>query len=155
MPSVKTVVALGLAGVMLAGCQSGPKQGVGQVAGGVTGALIGSQFGSGSGKLAATALGAVIGTMIGGEIGRRLDEADQRALYDAQYRALEYGNPGAPVGWKNASSGHYGEVVPGQGYKVNAHDCRDYTHTIYIGGQPEVARGTACRQPDGTWKPIS
>ena len=152
MPSIRFLVVLGVAGLVLSGCQTGPKQGFGQVAGGVTGALIGSQFGSGSGKLAATALGAVVGTMVGGAIGRQLDEADQRALYDAQYRALEYGNPGTPVGWKNPGSGHYGQVVPGPGYKVNTYDCRDYTHTIYISGTPQVARGTACRQPDGTWK---
>ena len=155
MSAVRSAVVIGLAGLLIAGCQTGPKQGFGQVAGGVTGALIGSQFGSGSGRLAATALGAVVGTMIGGSIGRQLDEADQRALYDAQYRALEYGNPGRPVAWRNPGSGHYGEVVPGPGYKVNAYDCRDYTHTIYISGQPQVARGTACRQPDGTWKPVS
>ena len=112
MSPLKTWIALGAAGLTLAGCATGPKQGFGQVAGGVTGALIGSQFGSGSGKLAATALGAVVGTMIGGEIGRQLDEADQRALYDAQYKALEYGNPGTPVAWNNPNSGHRGEIVP-------------------------------------------
>jgi surface antigen len=131
MSPLKAFSMLALAGLVLTGCQSGPKQTFGTFAGGATGALIGS------------------------EIGRQLDEADQRALYDAQYRALEYGNPGTPVNWKNPNSGHYGEVVPGPGYKVNVSDCRDYTSTIYIGGQPQVARGTACRQPDGTWKPIS
>jgi surface antigen len=155
MSPLKAFSMLALAGLVLTGCQSGPKQTFGTFAGGATGALIGSQFGSGSGRLAATALGATIGAMVGSEIGRQLDEADQRALYDAQYRALEYGNPGTPVNWKNPNSGHYGEVVPGPGYKVNVSDCRDYTSTIYIGGQPQVARGTACRQPDGTWKPIS
>ena len=155
MRHVKTIILVGLAGVALVGCQTGPKQGFGAVAGGATGALIGSQFGSGSGKVAATALGAVVGTMVGSEIGRQLDEADQRAFYDAQYKALEYGNPGAPVAWRNPNSGHYGDVVPGPGYKVNASSCRDYTSTIYIGGQPQVARGTACRQPDGTWTPVT
>lgn len=155
MLPLKPVLVLAVAELVLAGCQSGPKQTFGTFAGGATGALIGSQFGSGSGRLAATALGATIGAMVGSEIGRQLDEADQRALYDAQYRALEYGNPGTPVAWKNPKSGHYGEVVPGPGYKVNVSDCRDYTSTIYIGGQPQVVRGTACRQADGTWKPIS
>ena len=68
MSPLKTLIALGAAGLTLSGCATGQKQGFGQVAGGVTGALIGSQFGSGSGKLAATALGAVVGTMIGGEM---------------------------------------------------------------------------------------
>lgn len=155
MPPLKIVAGLIIAGLILAGCQTGPKQTFGTLAGGATGALIGAQFGQGSGRLAATALGAAIGAMVGSDIGRQLDEADQRALYDAQYRALEYGNPGTPVAWKNPNSGHYGEVVPGPGYKVNVSDCRDYTTTIYIGGQPQVARGTACRQPDGTWQTVT
>lgn len=155
MSLLKALAALAIAGIVLAGCQAGPKQQFGGIVGGATGALIGSQFGQGSGRLAATALGATIGAMVGSEIGRQLDEADQRALYDAQYRALEYGNPGTPVGWKNANSGRYGEVVPGPGYKVNVSNCRDYTSTIYIDGRPQVARGTACRQPDGTWKTVT
>jgi len=155
MSRLMTIMVSGLAGLLLVGCQSGPKQGFGQVAGGITGGLIGSQFGSGSGRIAATALGAIVGTMVGGQIGKQLDQADQRAVYDAQYRALEYGNPGSPVGWQNPNSGHYGEVVPGPGYKVNASNCRDYTHTIYINGQPQVARGTACRQPDGSWNTVT
>lgn len=154
MPLLRTLVGLAIAGLVLAGCQ-GPKQTFGTLAGGATGAVIGSQFGQGSGRIAATALGAAVGAMVGGEIGRQLDEADRRALYDAQYRALEYGNAGTPVAWRNPNSGNYGEVVPGPGYKVNVSDCRDYTSTIYIDGQPQVARGTACRQPDGTWKPVS
>lgn len=155
MVPLKTFVGFVLAGLVLTGCQTGPKQTFGTVAGGATGAVIGSQFGQGSGRIGAAALGAVIGAMVGGEIGRQLDEADQRALYNAQYKALEYGNPGSPVGWKNPKSGHYGEVVPGAGYKVNSSSCRDYTNTIYIDGQPRVARGTACRQPDGSWKPVT
>ena len=26
--------------------------------------------------------------------------------------------------------------------------------TVYIDGKPEVARGTACKQPDGSWRPV-
>jgi len=155
MSSLKSLAVLVVAGLFLAGCQAGPKQQFGGFAGGATGALIGSQFGQGSGRVAATVLGATIGAMVGSEIGRQLDEADQRALYDAQFRALEYGNPGTPVGWKNTKSGHYGDVVPGPGYKINVSNCRDFTSTIYIDGRPQVARGTACRQPDGTWQTVT
>src|SRR5450830_1607606 len=30
-------------------------------------------------------------------------------------------------------------------------NCRSFSHTIYIDGRPQTARGTACRNPDGTW----
>jgi surface antigen len=29
--------------------------------------------------------------------------------------------------------------------------CRQYTHTVYIDGKPQVTRGTACRNSDGSW----
>ena len=30
--------------------------------------------------------------------------------------------------------------------------CREYQGTLKIGGQPQPSYGTACLQPDGTWK---
>ena len=33
--------------------------------------------------------------------------------------------------------------------------CRQYTHTIYINGQPRRGQGVACRNPDGTWQIVS
>jgi hypothetical protein len=33
--------------------------------------------------------------------------------------------------------------------------CREFQETIMIGGKPQRAYGTACRQPDGTWKRVS
>ena len=44
---------------------------------------------------------------------------------------------------------------PGPSYEDNGRSCRSYTHTIYIDGRPQTARGTACRNPDGTWTPLS
>jgi surface antigen len=73
----------------------------------------------------------------------------------AEYRALEYGQPGAPTPWDNPASQHRGQIVPGKPYQQGNLYCRAYTHTIYISGQPTTARGTACRQPDGTWKTVS
>ena len=31
-------------------------------------------------------------------------------------------------------------------------ECREYQSTTTIAGQPESVVGTACRQPDGTWR---
>lgn len=33
--------------------------------------------------------------------------------------------------------------------------CREFQETVMIGGKPQKAYGTACRQPDGTWKRVS
>jgi surface antigen len=124
--------------------------GVGAVAGGV----IGNQFGSGTGKVAATMLGAVVGGIVGSDIGKSLDDQDRHAAQDAEFAALERGQSGVGQPWRNADSGHYGMVVPGKPYKREAQDCRDYTHTIYIEGKSQTMRGTACRNPDGTWRAV-
>jgi surface antigen len=33
--------------------------------------------------------------------------------------------------------------------------CREFQQTVSIGGREERAYGTACRQPDGSWKVVS
>jgi surface antigen len=68
--------------------------------------------------------------------------------------ALESGSAGAPVGWENPDSGRRGSIVPGPYYDRQGSRCRDFTHTVYIDGRPQIARGQACRNPDGTWTPV-
>ncbi len=153
MKSLKlgVVVAAGLA---VAACQPGTEnQTMGTLVGATAGGLVGSTIGSGSGRALATAAGIVAGGLIGNQIGRSLDEQNRRRAMEAEYRALQYGPPNAPVVWRDPDRNVYGEVVPGQAFQRGRYDCRDYTHTIYIDGQPQVARGTACRNPDGTWTP--
>jgi len=116
----------------------GPKENTGTLVGAVAGGLIGSQFGG----------------LIGNRIGAGMDDDDKRRAYAAQMQALEGGKSGVAVAWKNPDSGRYGSVVPGPAYESNGLQCRPYTHTIYINGQPQVARGNACRNPDGTWTAV-
>ena len=73
-----------------------------------------------------------------------------RAL-QAEYRALEYGLSGDPVTWQNARRSVYGEVTAAQPYRVGSQDCRQYTHIAFIDGVPKTARGSACRNADGSW----
>ncbi|MDQ3560577.1 MAG: hypothetical protein M3453_15615, partial [Pseudomonadota bacterium] len=87
-------------------------------------------------------------------IGRSLDDADRRIAGQAEYEALEYGRAGRPATWNSPGSGNRGEVVVGPAYEVNRLDCRQYSHRVFIGGRPRVAKGTACREPDSTWRII-
>ena len=142
--------------LLLVACGPGglSKQDAGLGVGAVAGGLLGNTVGKGSGKVVATALGAVVGGIVGSEIGKSMDDADRKAAEDAEFAALEHGNSGVSTPWRNPDSGHYGMVVPSKPYKIQAQDCRDYTHTIYIQGQPQTMRGTACRNPDGTWHSV-
>ena len=92
--------------------------------------------------------------VLGGALGADLGEGDRQRAYAAEVQALEFGEPGAPTGWKGAVPTHHGTVVPGANYQARGTRCRDFSHTIYIDGRPQTARGTACRNPDGTWSPV-
>lgn len=148
-------VAVGLIAGVLAGCSTAQENpntvggaAIGAVAGGVIGQLAGH-------NTASTLVGAAVGGLIGGTIGNALDQADRQRARDAEMQALEYGNPGAPVSWRG-DSGAYGTIVPGPTYaRGGSPKCREFTHTVYINGQPQTARGTACRNPDGTWTPVA
>jgi surface antigen len=153
--------AAAVAAVFLAGCSGtpetgqGPKENTGTLMGAITGGLIGSQFGGGTAeRVTAGIAGAAIGGLIGNRIGAAMDDEDKRRAYAAQVQALENGKSGASVAWKNPDSGRYGSIVPGPAYTNNGMQCRPYTHTIYIDGRPQVARGNACRNGDGTWTAV-
>jgi surface antigen len=148
-------------GLGLAGCAgdpygAGPRENTGTLVGALAGAAIGSSVaGGGTGsKVAAGVAGAALGGLIGNRIGASLDDEDRRRAYEAQMAALETGRSGAAVSWRNPDSGRYGTIVPGPAYEQAGGTCRQFTHTIYIDGRPQTARGTACRNPDGTWTPM-
>jgi surface antigen len=127
---------------------------VGSAASGLANKITGGDDG-GSGKVAATIIAAMNGGLVGGQIGAGMDERDRRIALEAEYRALEYTQSGQPATWKSDRSGRYGTVVAAQPYRVGSQDCRQYSHTVFFSGQSRNARGTACRNPDGSWTPLT
>ena len=153
----KTVLTILLMStVALAGCESmngaGNKQLLGGGTGAVLGGLAGSQIGSGSGRLWATGAGVLLGALAGSEIGSSLDKADQVYAQQANQRA--YSSPvGETIRWNNPDTGNYGTITPTRDGRTNSGQyCREYQQTISVGGKQQSGYGTACQQPDGTWK---
>ncbi len=124
--------------------------------------IIGGLGGAAAGGLIAAALhggpagiigGALAGGLIGGAVGDRMDAADHREAQKAAQRALEKSPSGTAVAWHNPDSGHSGAVTPVRTYQKSGDQyCREYKQTVNIGGKEHQAYGTACRQPDGSWK---
>ncbi|MBL6945455.1 MAG: glycine zipper 2TM domain-containing protein [Rhodospirillales bacterium] len=131
--------------------QDRPNQTAGGVLGAVAGGLIGAQFGSGSGQLAATALGTLAGAWAGSEIGRSMDEKDRQYSGQAHQQALASGQT---IRWNNPDSGNYGTVQPGRSgtHGSSGAYCREFQTTIVVDGEREQAYGTACQQPNGSWR---
>jgi surface antigen len=74
----------------------------------------------------------------------------------ANQRALETLPPGQSLPWRNPESGNSGTVTPKAYYKAdNGGYCREFQQTITVGGQTQQGYGTACRQPDGSWKIVN
>ena len=140
--------------VMVSGCQSaGPKESWGTLIGAAAGGLVGSQIGSGTGQAAAIGLGVLLGGLAGQDVGRTLDRADLAYANQTSYSALESAPSGTTYQWHNPDSGNSGTTTPIQTYQTgNGTYCREFTQTVNVGGQIQDAYGTACRQPDGSWK---
>ncbi|MBZ7920905.1 hypothetical protein LAC81_03755 [Ensifer adhaerens] len=98
-----------------------------------------------------------IAALQGGVIGRLSDldigTSDRQRALEAEYRALEAAPGGQPVTW--AGRGVSGSVVAAAPYQVGSQNCRQYSHTVTIKTEAKTARGAACRNPDGSWTPLS
>lgn len=146
------VAVLGVA--LLGGCETQPgheKEQAGTVIGAVVGGVLGSQVGHGSGRAVATIAGTIVGGLIGGNVGRSMDDTDR--LKTAQ--ALEGGRSWVPSTWRNPDTGHQYTVVPAPAWQTAQGPCREYTVDSVIGGRIEKVHGTACRQPDGSWRAVN
>lgn len=91
------------------------------------------------------------GGLIGGKLGETLDRAARTAGYEAEYKALEYSTGGELVAWTGKSGSVSGKVVAAQPYRVGSQDCRQYSHELTVSSTVTNARGSACRNNDGSW----
>ncbi len=122
---------------------------VGGVLGGAAGAAIGSTIGDGDGRIAAIIGGTILGALVGGSIGRSMDQLDQNCVG----QVLEHAEDGRTVAWNNPDADARYQVTPAGTYRnALGNYCREYTTNSIIGGKIQEVYGTACRQPDGSWK---
>jgi surface antigen len=125
------------------------KQTGGGILGAVGGALAGAQFGKGKGQLATTAVGTLLGAFIGSQVGQSLDGADANYAQESANYAFNTGNAAQ---WRNPQTGVSGNVMPIRSFEADNGFCREFQQTVTINGQAQRAFGTACKQPDGSWK---
>lgn len=139
---------------LLGACvNQGPKQTIGTLAGAAAGGYLGSKVGGGTGQLAATAAGVLLGAYLGGELGKTMDDVDRLKARQTTQNSLEKLQDNVTSNWSNPNTGYSGTVTPVRTYQeASGTYCREFQQTISVGGKTEQAYGTACRQPDGTWR---
>ncbi len=135
----------------------GGGEAVGTLAGAGLGGLLGNQFGHGSGKVLTTVGGVLLGGFLGNRVGNSLDRGTIAYNQQQTQVALNNNQPGQALPWKSPSNPQVtGTIVPQQVYQnQQGQYCREYTQNILIGGQNQQSVGTACRNPDGSWTPVS
>ena len=145
--AVVTAATLALASCATVG--DNPKAAIGGLGGATVGGLIAAAAGGGGAGIAAGVIG---GALLGGLVGNYLDDRDKKMAADSANRALESAPSGQSVAWNNPDSGRSGTVTPVRTYQSGGTYCREYQQTVTIDGKPQQSHGTACRQPDGSWK---
>jgi surface antigen len=138
------------------GCQSiqdNPKTAIGGLGGAAAGGLMAAALGGGGAGIAAGVIG---GGLLGGFLGNMLDDKDKTRQAQATQTALEKQPSGHSSAWTNPDNGHAGSVTPTPTYQnAQGQYCREFTQNVTIGGEQHQGYGTACRQPDGTWKIVN
>lgn len=100
-------------------------------------------------------IAAMAGGLVGGPVGEGLNASEKRHALEAEYQALEVTPSGQKVLWTGKGPGRRGEVVAAQPYRVGSQDCRQYSQTVFTEGGSQTARGSACRNADGSWTPLT
>ena len=148
----KILALLVLMSLALISCE-GNRAAVGGVGGAAAGGFLGHALGGGTAGIIG---GAIAGGLIGGAIGDRMDAADRRESRRASQQALETAPSGQATTWNNPDSGNHGSVTPTRTFQTaSGQYCREFQQTVVIGGEEQQAHGTACRQPDGSWKIVN
>ena len=134
----------------LTGCETTTHAQQGEVIGGVLGGVLGSQVGDGTGQTAAIIIGTMAGSMIGRQVGQNMDDVDRMKTAEA----LNGNRTGQSTTWTNPDNGREYTVTPTRTYEEpSGAPCREFQLDATVGGEPgQEVNGTACLQPDGSWK---
>ncbi len=84
-----------------------------------------------------------------------MTESDVSHANGAIQTVLESSKSGTKLSWRNPVSHNSGSVTPIHTYRTKSDIyCRVYDEILSIGASVERYTDTACRGPDGRWRPI-
>lgn len=120
--------------------------GKGAIGGAAGGAVLGQALGRNRyATVAVAAMGGIIGYLVGTE----MDKSDTQKLNEA----LEYGEPGKTISWKNPDTGDVYQITPQAFVTDDAtkQKCRITEVVATVEGKEQKTASKACRNSDGQW----
>ncbi|MCP4183352.1 MAG: hypothetical protein GY761_08550 [Hyphomicrobiales bacterium] len=91
---------------------------------------------------------------LAGELGSSLSKSAMKQAIQAEYKALEGSRSGEITRWESSTTQN-GKITPFPPYQVGSSNCRRYVHSVSTDGKISQATGTACRNKDGVWSPLT
>lgn len=95
-----------------------------------------------------TLTGSLAGAAPGSVAARAMDDGDRRRAASA----LETLANGESSAWRNRETGDSFVFTPTSSVERRGERCRDFRLEVVAGGRPDSIGGSACRQPDGSWR---
>lgn len=90
--------------------------------------------------------------MRGHKAGRGIARTDEICFN----QAFEHAPDRETITWDNTRQGAEYQVTPTKSVRTRSGEyCREYQAKAVVGGKISNTYGTACRQPDGSWKLIN
>lgn len=164
-----TVIALS-AGLIAAGANTSRAGDLDPLFGGLIGGGMGAGIGYAAGKSRGAAIGGILGLGLGAIIAAAADNDRHRPRhvsyappppppvyappvyapppYDPAYQQGAYQPPAPPAPV-------YAQPNPYAGTQYSQAYCRQYNGSINVNGNNYPSYGTACLQPDGTWRMVN
>jgi surface antigen len=132
--------------------RAGDGEMIGTGVGAAMGGLVGSQIGHGTEQIVSTGIGVAVGGAVGNTVGHAMDASGNTVAYGGGRPAF-YSDP-APIAYGTYAPNYVAPPAPPPTYvdQQTQTYCRQYSQEINIAGHAEESYGTACLQPDGTWR---
>ena len=124
---------------------------VGTTAGGAPGGAVGHAVEHDGGQRTASVKSAALGAFLGVRLGAYMHPDDELKTAEA----LDSAKNGEVTSWRNRDTHQRYSVRPIRTYDGASGPCREFTTIAqFDDGRHRIAHAMACRQSDGTWKPV-
>jgi len=135
-------------------CRRSPDP-AGIIVGGLIGGLLGNSAGRGGNRTGATIAGVIVGGAMGAALTRNMDCDDRSYAYRSYYDGFNSGRPGN-YQWRNPHNDNRGDFrISGYYNDQYGFHCARFDQVTYVQNRAYRAKGTACRQPNGSWAVVS